>query len=211
HRASPADGNGGGQLGQAWMSRSIGGGSLAVGVGALTEDQALLRSAASGGFRPFDRTRSRFVTVAGIAPVVAGWEAFGAVTHATARPQVDNGLLTGWSRVDASAFAVGARASGLFVAGDRMQVAFGQPLRVDRASADLNIATAMRNDGSLVFASNRVSLAPTGRELDLELTYDRPLGEGASSAAFGGARRQPGHQRDAAAAAFGGFKLRVQF
>ena len=211
HRAAPVDGNGGGQLGQAWMSRAIGGGSLAVGVGALTENQALLRSAASGGFRPFDRTRSRFVTVAGIAPVAAGWEAFGAVTRATARPRVDSGLLTGWSRVDASAIAVGARKSGLFAAGDRMQVAFGQPLRVDRASANLNIATAMRNDGSLVFESNRVSLAPTGRELDLELSYDRPLGTGASIAAFAGTRRQPGHQRDAAAAAFGGLRLRVQF
>jgi hypothetical protein len=52
-------------------------------------------------------------------------------------------------------------------------------------------------DGSLQYASQSVSLAPTGTERDLELAYATPLRIGGKLSMLAQLRLQPGHDADA--------------
>ncbi|MFX8160701.1 hypothetical protein ABTL01_20275, partial [Acinetobacter baumannii] len=60
-------------------------------------------------------------------------------------------------------------------------VRVAQPFRVSHGGIDLDLPTsydywAARADG---FTTQRLNLAPTGRELDIEMAYSRPFGPGA--------------------------------
>ena len=98
--------------------------------------------------------------MAGTAPLGRGWEAVGTATRASASPEVATGMLTNWGAVTASAFAAGVRASGVWHAGDTLGITLGQPLRVERASADFTYAAGQTSEGVLVFQTARVSRSP---------------------------------------------------
>ena len=85
--------------------------------------------------------------------------------------------------------------AGLFARGDRFALRAMQPLRVRAGGYSLNLPVtydyATLTPG---YALRTFSLAPTGRELDVEAVYALPVLRGAGSLS-GNAffRRQPGH------------------
>ena len=81
-------------------------------------------------------------------------------------------------------------------------------LRVERASADLTVPVALRNDGTIATRGERIDLTPTGRELTAEVAYDRPFGF-ATLGTFLGASRQPDHVAAAPLAGSTGMRLRL--
>jgi hypothetical protein len=105
-----------------------------------------------------------------------------------------SGLVTG-GRLETEAWAVDLTRRGAFVAGDRFGLRLMQPLRVASGGYGMNLPVSYDYaDGSVGYAAQRFSLAPRGREIDLEAAYSLPVLGGAgdlSANAF--LRRQPDH------------------
>ena len=109
------------------------------------------------------------------------------------------------------AWDVGVARDGLFHAHDRFGLRLAQPLRVEAGGIDAwlpvayDYATAESD-----WRSRRITLSPSGRELDAELSYARPLADGWLSL-NGYARRQPGHAADAPADFGGAIRFSVGY
>ncbi len=211
HRGDGSDPTAATSLGQAWLETKVGRARLAIGLGQVDEEASLFRSTAAGGFGTFSATRSQFVTVGGAVPLTTGVAAFASLTAGLARPEMESGMLSGWSDVRAASYSVGVRWQDVLTRGDRVGLALGQPLRVEHAEVDLTLPTALRADGSVATSTRRVDATPSGREMNIELAYDRVFSEAASLATFVSVARQPGHDRNAAPAAFGGIRFSLGF
>ena len=111
-----------------------------------------------------------------------GWTRIGA---GGLRPNADHLRTMAWS--------FDATRNVLFNRNDRLSVRIAQPLRVSRGGFDLNLPTSYDYaTSSAGFSTTLLSLAPTGRERDVEAVYSRPLWGGQVSAnTFW--RRQPGN------------------
>ena len=211
HRGDGSDPSAATSLGQAWLEANVGRVQLALGLGQADEEASLFRSTAAGGFGTFASTRSQFVTLGGAMPITTGVSAFASLTTGLARPDMENGMLSGWSDVRAASYNVGVRWQDVLTRGDRVGLAFGQPLRVEQAEVDVTVPTALRADGSVPSTTRRIDATPSGREMTVELAYDRAVGQAASLATFVSVAREPGHDRDAAPAAFGGVRFSLGF
>ncbi|MBE9553381.1 MAG: hypothetical protein IMF05_07955, partial [Proteobacteria bacterium] len=66
-------------------------------------------------------------------------------------------------------------------------------------------------DKTVVQDSERVSMTPSGREIDLQLAYDSPLGQAASVSGWVMMQLEPGHVADADPAYGVGLKFSAEF
>ncbi|MCB2056154.1 MAG: S8 family serine peptidase [Geminicoccaceae bacterium] len=148
---------------------------LSLGLGRLDESDGQLGSESSGVLSLAPGARSRFVELG------ARWNATGD-TALFAQAMVgetemdgEGALFRDWSTVRSSAVAVGASTRDLVHEGDRWGLMLSQPLRVDRASSRLDVPVSRDLEGNIQRRSERLDLAPRGREIDLQLAYARPL------------------------------------
>lgn len=104
----------------------------------------------------------------------------------------------GWTTFGGGAFETSAYSfdlskRGIARFGDRLGLRISQPLRVEQGGFALTLPTAYDYaTASATTSTSRMSLTPSGRELDAELSYGAPLLGGW----FGGnafVRRNPGH------------------
>ncbi|MCY7397263.1 MAG: S8 family serine peptidase, partial [Sphingomonas bacterium] len=104
----------------------------------------------------------------------------------------------GWTSFGAGKFATSAYAFdlaklGLFGDGDRLGLRVSQPIRIESGGLATVLATGYDYATGLTTSGlQRLSLSPSGREIDAELSYGTRLGSGW----IGGnlyARRNPGH------------------
>jgi hypothetical protein len=95
--------------------------------------------------------------------------------------------------------------------GDRFGVLFGQPLRAHEAEARLSVPVSLGEGGETTFRSERIDATPTGRELDLQFTYARPLTPGLDLSSWLLLQHQPGHDADAKPAAAAGVRVELEF
>jgi hypothetical protein len=86
----------------------------------------------------------------------------------------------------------------------------GQPLRVASGEATLTTPVDYLSDGTVVHESRRVTMTPSGREIDLQLAYGTPLAGGAFSA-WAMMQLEPGHVADADPAYGVGLRFRTKF
>jgi len=171
--------------------------SLAVNYGYLDETSGLLGSRASGAFAFADGAVTHLGTLRlGYRPQ-SRLELFAQATLGLSRMAEDDGLLRDWDEVRSDAFAVGVVTGDVAIEGDRVGVVFGQPLRVSEASALLDLPTARTLDGDIERQRERVDLAPSGRELRLEVAYQRPLDETSLVGTWLLLQHQPGHDAEA--------------
>ncbi|MBC2670763.1 S8 family serine peptidase [Novosphingobium piscinae] len=166
-----------GALAASWLSedRTVLGARLAPGLGGRGADSLFLDLAAS--WRPG-----------------AGWSLSGAWRHGLTRARGGD-ILLGSSRFASSAWNVDLVRHGLLGRRDSLALRLAQPLRVESGGLDLRLPTAWdyatRSATSTV---QRLTLTPTGRELDAELAWSGPLGAGTAGATLYW-RRDPGHIR----------------
>jgi hypothetical protein len=108
----------------------------------------------------------------------------------------------GWTDFAGGSFQSGAYAFdlqkwGVLGTGDRLGLRVAQPLRIERGGLGLMLPTGYSYETQTASSSwSTLSLSPSGREVDAELSYATPLVRGW----LGGnlfARRQPGHVRSA--------------
>lgn len=198
------------QAGLAW--RLGAGGSLRVDAGLLTESSSQLGSQGGGAFSTGAGASTSFAAIGGVLPLGGGVDLIGAATLAATEMGEDgNSILSDWGTVRSSAFALGAVGRDMLASGDSIGMLFGQPLRAWEAEASLSVPVAVRRDGGAAYDSARIDATPTGRELDLQFVYARPLTPGLDLSSWLLLQRQPGHDAGAGPAAAAGVRLDLAF
>ncbi|NNG03451.1 MAG: hypothetical protein HKM95_05045, partial [Inquilinus sp.] len=210
--ADGAAGNGA-TLGQAGLRHGFASGaSFGVDVGLLAESAAMLGSQGAGALSTEAGADTRFLTVGGGVPLGDRLELFGSMTLATSEVgESADSLLTGWDSVQSNALALGAIARDVAADGDRLGLLVGQPLRAYRAEATVTVPVDVTADGAATLQSERVDLTPSGREIDFQLAYDRPLAPGMGLSTWLLFQLQPGHDADADPAYGAGLRFRFGF
>lgn len=117
---------------------------------------------------------------------------------AAAKPDLAaDGMLGDLGTVHAESWALGVIRRGVFDEQDRIGLMLSQPFRVASASGTLDVPVSRDLAGNVIRASERVSLEPSGREIDLELAYARQLGPSSSIDTHAFLRHEPGHDAGA--------------
>ena len=109
----------------------------------------------------------------------------------------EESLLRFPSGILGSSFAAGVGRDDVLASGDRMALRVSQPLRVERGEAEFSFASGRRRDGSPVMRQFVADLAPSGREIAVELLYSAPVFSDATLRASLGYYMEPGHRKDA--------------
>jgi hypothetical protein len=168
------------------LDRNFGKTSLSAGISSLDEKRTLLggrMSDALGG----GGANSKFLDLEARRELGLGWS-----VSLTGRRGWTN-FAGGNFQTDAYGFDLGK--DGVFSPSDRLGLRFSQPLRVDSGGFALMLPTAYDYATQSATSSlSRLSLTPSGRELDAELSYGSSLLGDAGW--LGGnlfMRRQPGH------------------
>lgn len=122
-----------------------------------------------------------------------GWSFGGSVRRGWTGADVRGGL-TGSGMIRTSAFAADVGKDRLFGARDSFGLRAAQPLRVGSGGIDLNLPTGYDYDTLSVteWTKQRLNLAPTGHEIDLEARYALPVWTGMLQTNLF-LRRQPGN------------------
>lgn len=120
--------------------------------------------------------------------------AFGRVTGGSSDIHTSAGsVFSSFERLSTSQFALGLSFDGVFSPSGRLSLAFSQPLRLEGGAARLATASGWNYESETpIFAHGPKSLAPSGRELDLELGYAFNL-KGAQVSANVLYQKEPGH------------------
>jgi hypothetical protein len=103
------------------------------------------------------------------------------------------GIVTAGSRLTSSAWAIDAQRTGIFAADDSLALRLSQPLRVESGGLSLNLPVDYSYTTlSTVYGQRLLSLAPKGREQDLELVWHGALWKGTAMASLY-YRKDPSH------------------
>jgi len=122
-----------------------------------------------------------------------GWGLLARAHAGTSRAEVrGRGMMHDLSALWTSSFALGLIADEIDRAGGRLAFRLSQPLRVEAGQARLRWISGRTADGQVTIEHAVIDLEPSGRQLDLEVTYSRPWAGGrAHLAAI--ASRDAGH------------------
>ena len=179
------------RLSAATIDRTIGPAILSVGISRLTEEETLLGgrfSMAPGG------ATSLFLDMEARYDLGGRWVAGASYRRGRTQMDATSELVQG-GRLSTDAWAVDLSRSSTFVRGDQLALRIAQPLRVRSGGYILNVPVSWDYASqSAGYALREFALAPSGRELDFELAYGRPILRGAgfvTANAF--VRREPGH------------------
>ena len=174
------------------LDRRFGGLNLAVTGTQLTE-QATVLGARFGDALGATRATSWFVDGAARFDFGRGWTLGGAMRQGWTNANVRGGI-TGGGLIRTNAFAADVGKDGVFARGDSFGLRIAQPLRV--ASGAIALRLPSNYDYATLAVSewttHSLNLAPTGREIDMEARYSRPLWGGALQTNLF-ARRDPGN------------------
>ncbi|MCY4282741.1 MAG: S8 family serine peptidase [Gammaproteobacteria bacterium] len=165
-------------------------------LGWLTEAERVLGQRARGAFGAFEGATA-FLGLSTVHRLNDVWTLLGSahlgLSQAAAR---DQGMLRDPSTLWTSAFSLGLSGDGISGARDRLALRLSQPLRVEAGHAHLRWVSGRTPQRRLRVEQARLELTPSGRQLDLELTYSRPWGGGRAYLATV-ASRDVGHVRGA--------------
>lgn len=143
------------------------------------------------GFKPSEDTK------------VSGMMTFG--SSSMSRP--DYGILSGAENVKSSSFGLSLEKNNVF-GNDTLAVSLSQPNRVDSGSMNVKLTNLSDSEGNLTYTNRSVSIAPSGRQKDLGVSYRRRLSDSLTLSSKLVATRELNHVKSAkdAASAFLGMK-----
>jgi hypothetical protein len=169
-------------------------------LGHLQETNSVLGLSGAGALALDAKGQTSFMTLAGSFQL-ASKTTLSAMASLGMTSAYDNGaasLIEGASGSQTAAWSLGLARKDVWRQGDALGVTLAMPLKT--LSGNLQVYSAVSQnqvDGSLQYASQSVSLAPTGTERDLELAYATPLRIGGKLSMLAQLRLQPGHDADA--------------
>jgi hypothetical protein len=171
--------------------------TVGVGVGLLDEQGTFLASESSGAFGEGAESQAAFGSLLG-RYALGEWSLEGSWTLAAARPSLGaDSMLGDLGTVHADSWSVGLIRRNVLDDGDRLGLMLGQPFRVTSAEGTLDVPVSRDFNGNVIRSSEQVNLAPSGREIDLELAYARELGDATSLGTHVFVRNEPGHDASA--------------
>jgi hypothetical protein len=180
------------------LVRSFGAGTaLGLQLGTVEEQQSLLDSRSGGALALADAATTTFAGVSARWALGPRLALFGQGNLGVTEPGGGAGLFEDVSALPSTSFAVGLSGRALLAAGDRLTLAAAQPLRVEAGSATFERPVGRSFEGQILRQSERVDLAPDGRELDLEVGYRLPLGARREVSFNWLTRLEPGHREGA--------------
>ena len=168
-RRKPGPGAAGGALG--WRPE---GAPLGLRVGWVSEHETILGGAARGAFGAM-AADTVFVRLEGDVRFGA-WRLGAGAEWGSVRPQAQGGIIERISDLTTSAFALRARTA--LPNRDLVSVSLSQPLRVENGRASLTLPVARSKRGRVVHTSVDTRLAPNSRQIDLAVTWEKPLAGG---------------------------------
>jgi hypothetical protein len=182
------------------MQKSFGAATGLVTVGQLLETNSALGMTGAGALDLNASTGTSFMTLAASLPFASktSLSAMATVGQTAAYGTTSASLIDGASASQSAAWSLGLARKDMFRDGDSLGLTLAMPLRT--MSGAMQISTAVAQDqatGALEYASQSVSLQPTGSERDVELAYTSPTRLGGQLSAMAQIKFQPGH--DAAA------------
>ncbi|MGI9506830.1 MAG: S8 family peptidase [Geminicoccaceae bacterium] len=163
------------------------------------EEEGFLGSEIGGAFADKAETASQFLTLSGTLPLSATIDLLGSATVGRSDlSNVKGGILDEVDNVVTSAFMFGVAKNGIVDDKDSLGLMLSQPLRVESGgAATFLVPTSVNADGSIETTRERSSLAPSGRETNLQLAYSRKLADNMGVTTYALMRNQPGHNKDA--------------
>lgn len=181
------------------LTRPFGRASLAsFNVGAMQEQGSVLGSATAGAFGDDAQADTVF---AGLAMKLAMSETVAVVGSAnigyTSAALGAGSLIEDLQGIRTDSFSLGVTADRLVRADDRAGLLVNQPLRVSGGSASLAMPVGRTVEGGLLTQRTALSLAPSGREIDLEAFYSFLLADESSLTTSVMLRQEPGHLAEA--------------
>jgi hypothetical protein len=199
-------------IGEFAVAHRFGNGAIGYAGFSLVDEQGgFLGSDASGGLA-VEGADTRFYSLGGRYPLGAGVELVGNYTQGRADMHEDgSSLLSDWSEIRADAFGAGVVKTGFLGSRDRIGFLAGQPLRVSSGNVTVTAPVEYLADKTVVQESEQVSITPSGREIDLQLAYDAPLGDTAHLSTWLMMQIEPGHVAVADTAYGIGFRFGAEF
>ena len=168
--------------------------SLAVQAGWLAESHRLVGGRPTGAFGRLGGDTG-LVGLSAHRRLGARWSLLAGAHAGMSRAEVRRpGMVRGFSSLSTSSFAFGIIRQGVDHSGDRLAFALSQPLRVEAGHAELQWISGRTPDGRVEIEKAVLGLEPSGRRLDVELTYSRPWAGGVAHLAAI-ASRDAGHVR----------------
>ena len=172
-------------------------GEMSLQMGSVTERDTLLGSQTTGAFAT-DGAPTLFGGVTGEVELNETVSIVGSYFAGISAPRPGTGsLFSEISPIHSNAFSLGLIAEDVGFVGSKAGFVVNQPLRVSRAEAKLSLATGRTQSGTVLRQDFDADLEPGGREMDLEVYYEAPLGERTTIGASTMLRIEPGHVRDA--------------
>lgn len=196
----------------AMLSTSFGLGSgLSFSHSLVLEDGQGLGSAGEGALKALgDAASSQFLTLRA-AKKALGLDLSLNASLGMTDMSSNSALFDDWSRVWTSAMSVSASKRGVVTKADRLGILLGQPMRVESGSVRAILPTSQNADGTLNHQSQRITMTPSGREIRLDLVYDRPFSDAWSLRPWASLRHEPGHIESADDEAIAGVNARLSW
>ncbi len=212
-QSGTGDGSGGdARIGEIALDWRIGdSGALRASLDLIDEAGGFLGSDTTGAFS-VDRTVSQSYGLGGSMPLGGGVSLLAnyTIALATVAPGAAS-LLSDWSDMTADAYGVGISRTGVFSDTDSLGLLVGQPLRIRAGEATLTAPVGYTLDKTVIQQSGRVSLVPSGREIDLQLAYRASLGPAAGLSTWLMMQTEPGNIADAPPAYGVGLRFQAGF
>lgn len=173
------------------MSYDLGALNLNLGAGVLEESNSVLGSQLSPAFGVGGAT-TRLADAAAMLNLSRKWRFTARVRQGWTTVKTSGGLVDK-ADIITRGFAADLTGEGVFSTMDRLGLRVAQPLRVENGGFNLNVPVSYDYlTGTTGIESRRMSLTPTGREIDVEASYGLPMAGGWIDANLYW-RRDPGH------------------
>lgn len=169
---------------------------LSVQAGWLQEPRGLVGSRASGAFGGLG-ANTGFAGLSAHTSINKNWTLLANLHGGLTRTRVKKlGMITNISPLRVSAFDLGLSGEGVVYRNDSLAIRVSQPLRVESGSADIRWISGRTRYEEINVEQHSLSLEPSGRQIDVELTYGRPWRSGHAN--FGAiVSRHTGHSAGA--------------
>ncbi len=147
---------------------------IAVQAGWLMEPQRLAGARPRGAFGGLG-SDTAFAGVSAYRRLGDRWTMLGSAHTGISRTGMqDHGILQDISALWSSAFSIGIIGEDLRYKQDRLAFRLSQPLRVESGDARFRWASGRTRNRQVRMEETTLDLEPSGRQLDLEVTYSRP-------------------------------------
>lgn len=150
-----------------------GAGSITFGFGQLAEQGGVLGLVSSEAFDLGSGSALTTVNLGVEQQVTAGLKAFGRFEYGAASPAgaTSGSLVASASDIRFAGVQLGAVATGMVTDNDSLTFSVAQPMRIESGTVQMAMPIGRTADGTVVQREMEAGLAPSGRELDLGLSY----------------------------------------